>query len=821
MKKIIFSLSMLCAVVCSLSAGEYNDSNTNYIKVVPTHLSNSGNQFRMGTAVNPAGSTLQADSYGVLLNGKPMIPVMGEFHYSRFPEAEWRKELLKMKAGGINIIASYIFWIHHEEIEGKYHWEGQYNLRKFIELCRELDLLFVLRIGPWCHGEVRNGGIPEWLVNSGIKLRSNDELYLKKVHTWFTALFGQVKGLMWKDGGPIIAVQIENEYGGSGDHLMTLKKMIQEIGYDAPLYTRTGWPKLSSSISFGEILPLYGDYPDGFWDRSLEEMPGVYGKSYLFRSFRNSTMIATEQLPKQSDKDNPDDVGYPYFTCELGGGMMPGYHRRVNIRPMDVFAMSLVRVGSGSNMPGYYMYHGGTNPTGELTAMNESQSSNYTNYNDLPVKTYDFQAPLGEFGQINPHYHLLRRLHLFLHDFGSELALMSPSFPLDAPTDFNDDSTLRWSVRSNGKSGYVFVNNYHRLKELKAKEDVQFTIALPGEEIIFPEKPVTVPSGASFFMPFNMKLGASKLVYSTAQPIAKMQVGKELTFVFAQNIDIPADFVFEDNGMIEDTSGANPRKRANRICFDDVKAGVETAILLKNPNDTIVRIILLDEARALAFWKGELLGKERFFLTTSGLTFQKDELQLDDEMKDRLAVSIYPAPAELALNGAPLVGKADGVFTRFEIALPERKPVKARLIQTRKPAVPLREIKMGKSNVAEMPVDSDFANAAQWKIVLSETVDAQRDIYLRFPYVGDVARVYCDNELLTDNFYNGKVFEVGLRHFAPVNREQLKIEILPLAKNVPIYYPSSALPDFGSSAYFVDLPRVDVIEKCCITLRAR
>lgn len=161
MRKIVYSILALCMMTLSLSAREYNSDDGNYIKVAKPNQSNHGTLFRMGTAMSPAGSTLEADSYGVLLNGQPMLPVMGEFHYARFPETEWRKELLKMKAGGINIIASYIFWIHHEEIEGKYNWEGRRNLRKFIELCRELDLMFVLRIGPWCHGEARNGGFPE------------------------------------------------------------------------------------------------------------------------------------------------------------------------------------------------------------------------------------------------------------------------------------------------------------------------------------------------------------------------------------------------------------------------------------------------------------------------------------------------------------------------------------------------------------------------------------------------------------------------------------------------------------------------------------
>lgn len=821
MKKIVYSILALCMMTLSLSAREYNSDDGNYIKVAKPNQSNHGTLFRMGTAMNPAGSTLEADSYGVLLNGRPMLPVMGEFHYTRFPETEWRKELLKMKAGGINIIASYIFWIHHEEIEGKYNWEGRRNLRKFIELCRELDLMFVLRIGPWCHGEARNGGFPEWMVDSGIKLRSNEAAYLEKVQTWFTQIFNQVQGLMWKDGGPIIAVQLENEYRGRGEHLMTLKKMVQEIGLDAPLYTRTGWPKLSSPVPFGEILPLYGDYADGFWDRSVKEMPGDYGKSYTFRSFRNSTVIATEQLPKQSDKDNPDDIGYPYFTCELGGGMMTSYHRRISINPMDVFAMSLVRVGSGSNLPGYYMYHGGTNPTGEATTMNEMQESKFTNHNDLPVKTYDFQAPLGEFGQINPHYHLLRRLHLFLHDFGDELALMAPSFPQNAPTDFNDDTVLRWSVRSNGENGFVFVNNYHRLKQLKAKEGVQFTIDLPDEKITFPGKPMTVPSEAAFFMPFNMKLGDSKLVYSTAQPIVKIKQGNNWTFVFAQNKDIPADFVFEDKGITVDASKATTSKRDNRIYFEDVKPGAEAAIQLKQPNNATITILLLDEANALALWKGKLAGEDRLFLTTSGLTFNRDELQLEDETGARFSVSIYPAPGNLSMNGKTLSGKANGLFTRYEIPVSRKKPIKAKIVQTREASLPLREIKMGRSKVAAMPVDDDFNGAAQWKVVLSEEVDAQRDIYLRFPYVGDVARVYGDGELLTDNFYNGKAFEVGLKHFAPVAKQELTIDILPLQKDAPVYYPQTSLPDFSKSRFAVELPRVEVIEKCCISLHAK
>src|SRR4029077_8382449 len=98
----------------------------------------------------------------------------------------------------------------------------------------------------------------------------------------------------------------------------------------------------------------------------------------------------------------------------------------------------------------------------------------YTNYNDLPPKTYDFQAPLGEFGQVRAHYHRLRRLHLFLNDFGAALSGMRPSLPEKRPVGGKDVDTLRWSVRSDGEAGFVFVNNYQRLQPMPAKGGVQF-----------------------------------------------------------------------------------------------------------------------------------------------------------------------------------------------------------------------------------------------------------------------------------------------------------------------------------------------------------
>ena len=815
MKQIIIFILGICTVACSSPTGT---PSVLHIKVtLPSQACNTS-LFRMGKAVNQAGEALEMNAQNMFRNGKPVLPVMGEIHFSRYPDAEWRKELLKMKAGGIDLIATYLFWIHHEEMEGQYDWSGQRNLRQFIQLCRELNLPVVLRIGPWSHGEARNGGFPEWLVNSGCTLRSQDPEYLKAVNRWYQNIYQQIQGQLWKDGGPVAGIQLENEYAGAWEHLTTLKKMAMEIGFDVPLYTRTGWPDLATPATFGEIIPLFGGYVDGFWDRELEEMPGGYGEAFIFQSFRASHAVASEQAPKEPDKESACERVYPYFTCEMGGGMMTSYHRRINIAPMDVFASTLVQLGSGSNMPGYYMYHGGAHPDGLLTGMNEQQASNYCFANDLPVKTYDFQAPLGEFGQINEHYRLLRRMHLFLRDFGHELALMSPSFPAGTPIKSEDNASLRWCVRSNGHSGYIFVNNYHRLKTLTEKKNIQFDIELTRTSVRFPSIPVDIPSNSCFFWPFNLQIEGVTLLYATAQPIAKITENNVTTVIFTENAGIPVEFMFANDGIRVKSSRPKVIKQDNQLLFAHVKPGTDVAIQLEDTQKREVRIVLLDEVNSLNFWKDGRAGQERFFLTRSGLVYDDDYLQLDTDGNDQTVVSIFPAPSSLTFGDVTLKGSREGIFTRYTIRRPTPEPVIVQLQPVRE-AGSVRMTGMGKAHVAEQPKDADFEQSAIWKVLLPKDIDPARDIYLRFPYVGDVARIYLDNRLLTDNFYNGKPFEIGLKRFAPeIYRKELTIRILPLQKDVPVYFPQTALPDFAGANSYLSLPSVEVYEKTPMVL---
>ena len=174
------------------------------------------------------------------------------------------------------------------------------------------------------------------------------------------------------------------------------------------------------------MLPHYGDYSDGFWDRSLKDMPGDYPKAFIMKDTRLSAVIATEALGANQDtRMEGKDLSYPYLTCELGGGMMPAYHRRINMSGREVKPLAVCKLGSGSNLPGYYMYHGGTNPYNPRHTMAETQASAVTNYNDMPHMSYDFQTILGEMGQPNAvSWNESRLLHEFLKQWGGELSRM-------------------------------------------------------------------------------------------------------------------------------------------------------------------------------------------------------------------------------------------------------------------------------------------------------------------------------------------------------------------------------------------------------------
>lgn len=553
--------------------------------------------------------------------GVPQLPVMGEIHYNRMDHRYWRDALLKMKASGINIVATYCIWSLHEEFEGELSWEGHLNLRRFIELCKELDMKVHLRFGPYCNAEIKNGGLPDWIVeNKNLVTRSNDPLYLEYTRRWYQAVYDQVKGLLWKDGGPVMALQLENEYVRSGmiiSHLLNLKKMVVEIGFDVPIYSMTHW--MDSEYPKGEIIPYAGFYIEAPWTASgKNEIPTSNFEFFTYN--RLSDNIGTDIIKIEGDIESlsGENNDSPFFTCEIGVGTTAFYHRRAVV-PEEMAGENInLRLGCGANMMGYYMYVGGTNPVGKISTY---QSSG-------PRVSYDYQAPIREFGTLGTVMQETKKYNYFMNDFGTALA---PAVAY-LPTSNKNRDNLQWAVRLNGTTGYLFCSNYLYKHSRKDYKNVQFSVKLQDEVLRIPRKKVTIKNGTYFLWPFNQQFNDVLLKYSTTQPVCSLKEGNNYTYFFFEDDFIPGEYLIEDQNIrnIEVKNGAFLKEKKGYF-IDQLAPGKECIIEITKKDGSTVRFVTLTEEESDHIWKGTLKDKEFVVISNSSLIYNNDKITLIDE----------------------------------------------------------------------------------------------------------------------------------------------------------------------------------------------
>ncbi len=569
----------------------------------------------------PVGKEIRINNLYLEEGGIPQLPVMGEIHYNRMDSRYWRDALLKMKASGIDIVATYCIWSLHEEFEGELSWEGHLNLRRFIELCKELDMKVHLRFGPYCNAEIKNGGLPDWIVNNkNLITRSNDPLYLEYTRRWYQAVYDQVKGLLWKDEGPVMALQLENEYVRPGmivSHLLNLKKMAVEIGFDVPLYSMTHW--MDSEYPKGEIVPYAGFYIEAPWTASgKDEIPTSNFEFFTYN--RLSDNIGTDIIKIEGDVESlsGENNDSPFFTCEIGVGTTAFYQRRAVV-PEEMAGENInLRLGCGANMMGYYMYTGGTNPVGKISTY---QSSG-------PRISYDYQAPIREFGTLGTVMQETKKYNYFMNDFGTALA---PAVAY-LPTSNQDRDNLQWAVRLNESAGYLFCSNYLYKHTRKDYKNVQFSIKLKDETIHIPRKKVTVKGGTYFLWPFNQQFSEVLLKYSTTQPVCSLKEGNTDTYFFFEDDFIPGEYLIEDKGIrsVEVKNGTS-RKEKNGYFIDRLTPGKECSIEITKENGSKVRFVTLTEEESDHIWKGTLKGKEFVAITNSSLIYDNDKITLIDD----------------------------------------------------------------------------------------------------------------------------------------------------------------------------------------------
>lgn len=718
----------------------------------------------------PDGGSIAVNSYYVELDGRPFIPIMGEMHYTRIPNEQWEEQILKAKSGGINVICTYVFWNMHEEMEGVFDWNGDKDLRRFILLCQKHNIKTIVRLGPFCHGEIRNGGIPDWIYGRPFLIRTNDREYLKYVDRLYAAIAAQLKGLYYKDGGCIIGVQLENELQHSAapwgirypdqpidytvadydvqntkfgvsvqeqdiqspeagnQHMRTLKEIATSHGIEVPLYTATGWG--NAAIIPQEVIPVTAAYTYPTW-AEITTSP-----FYLFRDIHT--------IPDYSPV-RYEGHRYPSFCAEMGVGIQMTYGRRPRIPAEAGEGLMIRSLGSGANGIGYYMYHGGITPQGKCGFLSDEASG-------VPKMSYDFQAPIGEFGHTRDSYRALRIVHNFVNDFGHLLAPMGVVLPeqYDTITPANT-RTLRYVVRKKGDSGFIFLTNFQDHSERKALTGVNLTLKLADEVIRFPQQgTITIEKEVSAILPFNMDLDGILLKSATVQPLAKIiQKGKTHYFFFAPD-GLKPEYIFDKKTLKGGTKKLVPTP------------GLESTVKLQSVAGNEILITTLTRAQALNACKVNTGAGEKLLITPADILQEKAEVRLQST-DSKMQVVVYPA--------SPVTSKT---VLRFS-----KQKYYSRLSFT------LKEITI----TPEIYTASD----RRFQINLSKgSFKDVSDLILSIDYVGDTGAAFIRGKMITDNFYNGTPWKIGLKRYAEAIQKE------------GIYFYLQQL--YGNATYLQDLP---------------
>ncbi len=621
------------------------------------------NPFHMGNP-GPVGKEIRINNLYMTIGGKPVIPVMGEMHFSRVPRQNWQDILLKMKAAGITVVSTYIFWIHHEEIEGQFNWSGNENFRAFLKLCKKDGLYVFARIGPWSHGEVRNGGFPDWLLEKKhIHPRSDDPVFQQYVREYLRQIGLQMKGLMYNDGGPVIGIQLENEYSG-GSHgekyILWLKKTAIKNGMDVPFYAVTGWG--NASVPKDQVIPLWAGYPGAPWNPNLKKITD--NNSFVFGDSRSSGNVYQGTAGKRYQTDTKH---YPFFTVELGLGNEITYHRRPVFSPIDGLAIATAKLGSGANMLGYYMFAGGSNPVGELSTMEENR--NQTGYwNRYPIISYDFQTAIKETGELAPSYYQVKKLHYFLNEFGGKLAPMMPVIGSQKDPHKN----LLYSVRTNGKSGYLFGINYYRGYEKPEHRNVRFNIALKHEHLIFPENPVNIPDSTIFIWPFNLQMKNVLLRYATAQPLCKITQNGIVNWYFVQNRGILPEFSFDAKTVSKiETNSGKVKHIGNCLVINDLKPELNTIITIKSKQGKTEYVHVLSYEESLHVWLFHDHGKKQLFYSKDNLYMNNNRLHVFGPSNHLKVIALSGKP-DFSWKGRPLQVNMTDKLREYEMNVPAK-----------------------------------------------------------------------------------------------------------------------------------------------------
>lgn len=329
------------------------------------------------------------DGNQFLKDGVAFRYISGSMHYSRVPSAYWRDRLEKMYAAGLNSVQTYVPWNYHEDQPGMYDFQGERDISKFIQTAQDVGLLVILRAGPYMCGEWEMGGFPAWLLRDpNIRLRTSDTTYLSYVDKWLGMLLPKMKPLLYENGGPIISIQVENEYGSypacDAAYMGHLRdKFHQYLGPNIVLFTTDG--ASNGFLKCGHTPGLYATVDFG---------PGGN---------------VTDHFKAQRDYEPKG----PLVNSEFYTGWLDHWGEHHSTTSSTTVADSLdaiLKLNASVNM---YMFEGGTS-FGFMNGANGGDSS----YQPQPT-SYDYDAPLSEAGDPTEKYLAIRKVISKYHELPS------------------------------------------------------------------------------------------------------------------------------------------------------------------------------------------------------------------------------------------------------------------------------------------------------------------------------------------------------------------------------------------------------------------
>jgi beta-galactosidase len=332
---------------------------------------------------NPGGEkqpAFGADKGYFTFDGKPAVIISGSVHYPRVPRAYWRDRIRKAKAMGFNCIGTYLFWNAHERAPGEFDFSGNLDVAEFIRICQEEGMWVIVRPGPYICSEWDFGGMPAWLLkDADLQVRTNDPRFLKATDRYFKAVGRQLKELQVTRGGPIIQVQVENEYGqfgrpGNPDDMAYNRAIYEQLldaGFDT-MFIRCDWPN-KETIGTAHIDEVYttmnfGGSADRAFDFFEQEYPGM-----------------------------------PKMCGEYWVGWFDHWGSKHHTKDLAPFIREIDWMLANEVSFNVYMLHGGSN-FGFTSGANWS-SGQYS----ADTTSYDYDAPIDETGRITDKFYTFRK----------------------------------------------------------------------------------------------------------------------------------------------------------------------------------------------------------------------------------------------------------------------------------------------------------------------------------------------------------------------------------------------------------------------------